>query len=121
MNGHTDVYVMQFFLTKIKREANDHILISPHHSLHIVASRCLHSAVHSTSCLSSRSRSCPPAVRYRYSRRSMLGATSCHNRPAQHRQRAHPYAWAAGTDGMTLRESTVHWYSCIVHYENIFY
>lgn len=77
--------------------------LSPHHTLHSVASRCLHSGVHSTTFLSSRSRSCPPAVRYRCSTQSTLGATACQSRRARHTRPARPGAWADGSDGMTRK------------------
>lgn len=81
-------------------------IFSPRHILHNAASRCLRSGVHSTACLSSRSRSCPPAARCSYSTRSKPGATSCHSRPALRTRPARPHASAAGSDGTTWRKKT---------------
>lgn len=78
--------------------------VSPHHSLHSVASRCRHSDVHSRACLSSRSRSCPPVVHGRYNTQSRLGATACRSQRAQHRQQARQDALVARSDGTTWRE-----------------
>lgn len=86
-------------------EKNDSKHVSPHRSRRTAASRCLRSGVRSTACLSSRSRSCPPAALCRYSTRSRLGATACRNRPAQRRQPARPGASAARSVGTTEKRN----------------
>lgn len=86
------------------RDIQEEVKPLPHHSRHSGASRCLHNGVHSTCCLSSRSRSCPQAVRGRYSTQSMRGATVCRSRPARRRRPARPAAWAACNDGMTGKD-----------------